>query len=278
MKSKYIYFICLVVFTALIFIIPSSFISLDFGNTILTVTAFLFGILAGFFIVVTTTDYNSIKNILATETAGWISLYKNILTSDKKMAKKLALLIDKYIIRAFDYEIIDYARFTHREFDDIDKLFEKMPAKIYSSNSFQVIRGNMDQIILARQQLTVLGARTMSLFQWIILVSLASIFILSLYGLRTGELFFDIVTVLVSSSIVTILFLIRDLDLYIWNEQTYSFDIFENVFKALGQLPYYPEESVQKGRIVPLDKKYRLGKYSDNPQSKTRIITIYKAD
>jgi len=69
MNTRNIFLLSVVLFVGLLFVIPNSFISADLGNTILTVVAFLFGIIAGFYIVVTTTDYNSVKNILASETA-----------------------------------------------------------------------------------------------------------------------------------------------------------------------------------------------------------------
>jgi len=134
----------------------------------------------------------------------------------------------------------------------------------------------MDVIILARQQLIVLGTKTLSSFQWTILWALATLFIFSLYGLRTGELFFDVVTVVISSSIALILFLIRDLDLYVWNEQTFGFDIFQGVFKSIGQLPYYPGESIVERRVHPMEKEYRVGTYINFPTSLERKIEIRK--
>lgn len=275
-NTRNIYLLSLVVFYLLLFVIPNSFVSLDFGNTILTVSAFLFGILAGFFIVVTTTDYNSIKSILAVETAGWISLYLNTLCCNKKTARTLARLIDAYVIRAFDYEIFEYVRHTGPEFIEAQRLIERMSNKDKESNVYQNIRSNMDQIIGARQQLTVLGTKTMSLFQWSILISLAIIFIFSLYGLRTGAIFFDIVTVFISASIVTVLLLIRDLDLYAWNDQTFSYEIFENVFKVIGALPYYPEESINERKFTPLENKYRVGTLASGAKVERRKIKIYQ--
>ena len=136
----------------------------------------------------------------------------------------------------------------------------------------------MDVIITARQQLTVLGARTLSIFQWTILFALATIFIFSLYGLRTGELFFDVVTVAISSSIVLVLLLVRDLDLYIWNEKTFGYDIFENVLKSIGQLPYYPAESIKQKRVQPHDKEYRIGTYVNFPKSIDRKIEVQRTN
>ena len=275
-NTRNVFLISVVIFTGLLFVVPRAFIPDELGNTILTVIAFLFGIIAGFYIVVTTTDYNSMKNILASETAGWISLHQNVLIYDKQFADKLSLLIDKYFVQAFDPEIIDYAKSTTAEFENIRTFTTDLPYKEDQATLHGVIRGNVDSIIAARQQLTVLGTKCLSSFQWIILWALATSFIFSLYGLRTGELFFDLVTVVISSSAVLILLLIHDLDLYIWNEQTFGFDIFQNVFRSIGQLPYYPVESLNDGRVRPQEKEYRIGSYVDYPKSKERKIEIRK--
>lgn len=276
MKTRNIFLISVLIFIILLFIIPSAFIQAELGNTILTVVAFLFGIISGFYIVVTTTDYNSVKNILATETAGWISLHQSILIYDKQVADKLSSLIDVYIIRAFDFEIIDYAKSTYNEFESIKKLTIELPFKEALSPIYEKIQNVMDGIIISRQQLTVLGTRSLSVFQWTILFSLALMFIFSLYGLRTGEVFFDIVTVIISSSIILVLLLIRELDLYIWNEKTFGYDIFENVLKSIGQLPYYPSESIRQKRVQPHDKEYRIGTYINFPKSLDRKIEVIK--
>ncbi len=275
-KTQYTFFISLVFFIALLFVFPHSFIPSELGNTILTITTFLFGIIGGFYIVVTTTDYNSVKSILASETAGWISLHQNVSIYDKRLADKLSQLIDVYIRRAFDYEIIDYAKGTYNEFEALKKMVKEVPFKDESSSIYEKIREMMDGIIISRQQLTVLGAKTLSLFQWFVLLILATLLIFSLYGLRSGELFFDIVTVAISSSVVLVLFLIRDLDLYIWNEKTFGYDIFENVLKSVGQLPYYPAESLKSGRVHPVEKEYRIGTWINFPKSLDRKIEIYK--
>ena len=278
MNTRNIFLISLVIFIALLFVIPGSFIPTELGNTILTVVAFLFGIIAGFYIVVTTTDYNSLKSILAMETAGWISLHQNVLIYDKEVADKLTSLVDEYIRRAFDFEIIDYAKSTDKEFEAIKKLIRELPLKENLLSVYEKIRDTMDNIIVTRQQLTVLGARTLSLFQWTVLFALAIIFVLSLYGLRTGELFFDVVTVAISSSIVLVLLLIRDLDLYIWNEKTFGYDIFENVLKSIGQLPYYQAESIEQKRVQPHDKEYRIGTYVNFPKSIERKVEIQRTN
>lgn len=277
-RTRDVFTISVLFFVALLFVLPSTFISSGLGNTILTMGTFLFGIIAGFYIIVTTTDYNSMKSFLAKEAAGLISLYKAVETYDQQSAKELARLVDEYIRRSFDYEIIDSTRGTAQEFSRIRNFVFSLPIKSELSSLHQVIVQTTAQVEEVIQQVTVLGSRTLSRFQWTVLVVLGGLVVASLYGLRTGELFFDIVTVLISSSVVLIFFLIRELDLYIWNEKTFSFEIYQNVFKAIGQLPFYPLESIKKGRIHPTENEYRLGIYINFPKSLERKIEIRRKD
>jgi hypothetical protein len=278
MKTRNLFLISIIVFVILLFIIPCSFISRESGNTLLTVLAFLFGIIAGFYIVVATTDYNNMKGILAEETAGWIALYQNVLIYDNRIAAQLSTLLDAYIIRAFDFEIIDYAKSTGIEFKSIQRLIGKLPIKNQGNLSgvYEKILDVMNGVIMARQRLTVLGTKTLAIFQWIVLISLAILFVITFYGLRTGDLFFDVATVAIASSVVLVLLLIRDLDLYIWNERTFGYDIFENILRSIGKLPYYPFESISKKRLIPNEKEYRVGILIDYPKSLKRKIEIRK--
>ena len=278
MKTKLIYIASVFFFLLLLFIIPIKLIDPDLGKIILTCSTFLFGFLAGFFIVITTTDYNGIKNVLAVETANWIILYRNVLIYDKKIAKKLSDLLDKYVRESFDYEIIDYAKCTTKEFNVIEKIIREIKINKEKNQLYQEIQKTMGKAISSRQQLIILGNKALSMFQWLILFVLSFLVIATLYGIRSGGAFFEIIVVLISSSIVLILLLIRDLDSYIWNEKTFGFYIFENVLRSIGNLPYYPEESIRYGRIKPTEEKYRVGILIEPGKSWKRKIEIRKND
>src|SRR3989338_1174051 len=275
MKIKEIYLISILVFIFLVLLIPDRFIEPETGNTILTIGTFLFGLLAGFYIVVTTTDYNNLKSILAKETASWDCLYKNMRTYNKETEEKLSNIVDEYVQRNFDYELLEVINGTAEEFKRVEKIMEDMPIIPDKQSTHQVILGNVDDLRNARQQQNALLRKALSAFQWIVLISTATLVIWSLFGLRTGALFFDAVTVLISSSIVLILLLIRDIDLYLWNEK-FGFDIFEDLLKNIGKLPYYPSVLIDKGRLKPKESEYRVGVYKNFPQSLEKTIEIIK--
>src|SRR3989338_10674941 len=72
-----------VIFSAIAYLLPINLINTDYGNVILTIATFLLGIFAGFCILVTTNDYNSVRGLAADETAGWIFLYNTFPGYDK---------------------------------------------------------------------------------------------------------------------------------------------------------------------------------------------------
>lgn len=253
------FLISVVIFVTLLFLVPANLIKSDYGNTILTITTFLFGIFGGFCVAVTTTDYNSIRSLAAQETAAWISLYESVKIYHSNSSKKLKTLLEHYIIRSFDYDFINYARETKKEFETISAFIRRLPYLTASSSTHQNILNLSANLVTYRQQLTALGKRSLSPLEWIVLDVLAIIVITTLYGLRTGSLFFDFVTVAVSSSTILILVLIRDIDRYTWNDSTFSFEVFNNVLLTLGELPYYPLEFIEQGIVTPTEKVYRVG-------------------
>lgn len=260
MKTKSIVFTSVVIFFVALFVVPVGFIpDTNRGGDLVTVITFLFGILAGFYIVVTTTDYNSFKAAVAEETAGWISLYQNMVIYDRRAARRLANLIDQYIIRAFDFEIIEYVRITQHEFQQIDTFIRRLPVKERLSGVHEKISDNFINIVLKRQMLTVLSMRTLSFFQWAVLYILSGLLVLVLYGIRDGRIFSDLVAVSISSSVVLILILVRELDLFLWNEKTFAYDAYQNVFVGIGKLPYYPQNTINNHRVTISEPIYRVG-------------------
>lgn len=264
------------IFTALLFAVPSGFISPDLGNTILTISTFLFGIIAGFFIVVTTTDYNALKGLVASETGKLAALHQNVLMYDADAAERLKGAIDAYVRHAFDVELMEIPGHVRSDFEAIKRLIRTLPVKEDLSAILQEIRVVMDDLIEVHQNQIVLGTRTVSLFQWFVLIVLSILPIVTIYGLRTGEPFFDFVAVAFSSMIVLILLIIRAIDLYVWNEETFSFSAYEEVLHSIGELPYYPEESIRKGRIRPREREYRVGVPDAALQDGERRVEVVK--
>src|SRR3989344_714311 len=105
--------------------LPLFNLSLDIP-TLLTVFSLLFAILVGFFIATSTTNYLRLQSLIAEEDAGLItifSLVQNIAPQDKN---KVTDAIDNYAIAALSFELTDYIRKTHQEFEDLSTTVDKI--------------------------------------------------------------------------------------------------------------------------------------------------------
>ncbi|MBI2483110.1 hypothetical protein HYV74_02930 [Candidatus Uhrbacteria bacterium] len=259
LRTRNVFFLTLLCTALALPLVPIGFIDQDSASTLLTVSTFLFGIIAGFYIYVTSSDYVQTKSLIAVETATWQSLYRSVAVYHAPAIPALQKQLDAYLRCSLDFEILDYVRGSRRAFDATVAVIRSLPYIPERGSVHQVILTELDAITTARQQLLVLGTKTLSAFSWTVLGSLALLVVASLYGSRTGEWLPDAAAILVTSALVLILLIIRDLDTYIWNERTFGFEVEENLFRSIGELPYYPEEAVRSGRVSPPDCRYRVG-------------------
>ncbi len=276
MKIYFIFIFALLFFSILISFVPSGFISTNLADAILKTSTFLFAILAGFCIATTITDYNDLRTNIGREIGEFINLYRNVYVYSREQAQKLAALIDIYIRRTFDYEIIEYTKQTESEFANIEQFIKNLPIEQEKISIFQKILSTMESLTNSRQKLFTLNSHAVPKIQWIILITLALTIIISLFSFPNDNLFFKATTVLISACLVLVLRLIQELDLYIWNEETFAYELYQNAFKAMGQLPYYPAESIKKGRYISKEKEYRVGTLINHETFERKIETIKK--
>lgn len=260
MQNKKIFLISFFVFVFLLFILPKWFIGNWVSGSIITVSTFLFGIVTGFYILVSNSDYNDMKNCLIEETGILISLYNNMLAYDKELSKKLVDMIDAYIIANFNVELVDYNKWTYDQFIKISNFLEIIPIKNEKLPIYEKLNWLLDEITKIRQRIIVFSAKTINTFQWFIIFILAIMFLICLYWIRDWSIIVDLFVLSISMATVLLILLIWNLDLYRWNEEAFGYYIFENVLKNIDRLPYYPYESIESWRIKPLESRYRVWK------------------
>ncbi|MEM4153049.1 MAG: hypothetical protein QXK80_02965 [Candidatus Pacearchaeota archaeon] len=265
-----------IIFAFLVLIVPVGFIKTDISiiSAILTATTVLFGILAGFFIAATLTNYFRLQSLISEETAGLIALRDKCKVIDPKIAKEVEDAIDNYLIANFDYELIDFIDNTWQEFNEIQKLTEKIrrDTDVYSS-----LMDTRENLLKNRQEIALTTRQIIGIESWIILTVLALINAFLLFAIRDSSLISSIFTVLLSSATFLILFLLYDIDSNLFAEEHIAYKIYHRVFKEIGKLPYYTETSIKSGRVrPPKGESYRIGKYENFPKSLKKKIIIVK--
>ena len=248
---------------------------MDVSN-LLTSTTVLFAILIGFFIAATFTNYFQLQSLLSGETGRLIAIYSLAKSINKTAAEEIGNDIDKYLINTFDYELIDYAQKTWKEFNNIIEAINKIEVR---GEKDAILFDNINQAVLdlfkIRQEIILAARKIISPTHWFILTSLASITIFLLYSIRENTLVSSVLTILLSTITFLILFILNDIDNDCFAEKEIGFDVFEQVFPNIGKLKYYPAISIEKRRVAPpKDKSYRLGVYENWPNSFEKEIKI----
>ena len=246
---------------------------------ILTVSSFLFAILAGSFISKSNTRFKDMRNCEGRIDALLITIYKIAQMQGKEFSDKIKEHINNYNMMAYDIELKDADKtykMTNKHFLKIwDELIDrKKTISPTVSGGLTFVLRKLEEY---RKLTSALSKERIQKSQWIILIILSSIIIFSLYCMKTNEFTSIIITTLLSTVLLIILLILRDTDnlrtgdgLGILEESG------QEVFEIIGELRYYNITHLKNGRNkVPENvRKYRLGLHKAG--EKMNIIIVDK--
>jgi len=266
MKIKYIHavkgsVIALFIFLIAVIVIPGHGPSREV-EIIVTISTFLFAILAGFFISRLNSRYDRIREYIATEDALWLTLFQTSKLYGKEFNDKMRELIDKYYILAFDYSNYNehWYKPTACVFFNVYDLLNEY-GKYRKEASYQVMLNHLEKIEQNRNKGAVLTAEKVTTGHWMILISLVVIIIYSVFYLKVPMFYSQVITVLLSTILVLVLLLIRDLQNLRLGGKALIVDSGQEIFEFIGRLRYYNVKFLRnKTHEVPEDvKEYRVG-------------------
>lgn len=267
-----------VVFVFLTLVIPELQVDSTQAQIILTVSTFLFAIIAGFFLTRVSTRYDKIRELVATEDALWLSFYKSARYFGKTFTKKVGTILDIYYRTAYDWDIGIYykptAQYVHALYEELQKVKIEKDPKALAIFSFMV--ETLSDLEESRNNCAVITQERLSKGQWIVLFFLSTIILISTFALNTNALFSQITTVLLSTILIMVLLLIRDLSNFRLGGYLMVEESGEEVFEFMGQLRYYNQKYIDEGTVVipPFVKKYRVGLHAPGEKSIIKIITV----
>lgn len=270
-------FIALIIFVIAAYYVPGTGPSNEI-ELVLTISTFLFAILAGFFIARLNTRYDNICDCVAREDALWLSLYIISSGISKAFQTKISSLIDEYYIVAYDFELGLYYKYNAHTFQ---KIFQTIcELKVDKSPKQAEIMGNgmvlMENIEQARNTSSVLSIQKLTKGQWGVMLLLSFIITFSIFAIKTETIFSQLSAILLSTILVLVLLLIRDLQNLRLGGKAMLDESGAEVLEFMGKLRYYNKRYLDEGitNIPDFVKKYRVGLH--NPGEKPRVKIINK--
>ena len=241
---------------------------------ILTVSTFLFAIIAGLYLTRMNSRYDRTRETVGKEDACWLSLYQTSKLFGSQFSNTIRELIDKYYIVAYDFSD-DNAYYKHNAkyflavYDELAKLKNK------SESALQNMLNLLSQIEENRNQTHVAELEKLSMGQWSVVIVLSCIMIFSVFYMRSTELFTQITTVLLSTVLVLVVLTIRDLQHERLMGTGALVESGQEVFEFIGKLRYYPEKELKQGcmKVPETVEKYRLGLHKPGEDFKIKIVS-----
>ena len=262
--------IAFLVFIILVLLLPGKGPS-DDVKLILTVSTFLFAILAGFFIARSSSRFNHIRQTVGTEDALFLALYKTSQVYGKKFQNKIRELIDKYYVVAYDVELASQSAYKENMpyFLKIWDLVTKLKGAA-SSKIIDILK----DLEINRNLATTISKEKIAKGQWAVLIVLSLIIIFSLFYLNTNEFYSMIVTILLSTVLIIVLLILRDLQNLKFGGEALLSESGQEVFEVMGKLRYYNISYMDQGwyKVPKSIKKYRLGYHKLGEKPDIRII------
>jgi len=244
---------------------------------ILTVTTFLFAILAGFFIARAGSRFNEIRNAVSKEDALFLSFYKTAQVQGEKFSEKIRSLMDKYYIISYDNWLATYGDTGYKRtlpcflqiWDEVISLKPKAP------HAYERLLDTLTDLEDSRNIASSIAKEVVNRGQWILLSMLSIIILFCLFSLKTNDVFSMTITVLLSSALIIILLLLRDLqNLRFGGEEELLVESGQEVFESIGLLRYYNNNHFQKTHyVIPENiKEFRLGFHNQGEKLNIKVI------
>jgi hypothetical protein len=259
-KSLQIAIIFLIISSIASFFIPI-FKPSDEVKTLLTVSTFLFGILGGFIIASRMTRFTRFRDLLTNETGYLISFYEYSKLVDEKFSRRVADLIDNYIVEGFLYEVYEYHNKTEASFYSLFNELENFkPSNENQKEALTQMKWIIRDMPKDREEMYLLEEDKISGLLNTTLVLLTSVILFCLFYLRVDALYSNFITVILSTSVVLVLTLIRDLDHLNISNYAIDYGLYFRLFDIIQKPRLYTSDAINDGKLkFPIHGTYRYG-------------------
>lgn len=266
--------IAFVIFTAIALLSPG------YGSTretelILTVSTFLFAIIAGFFIARMNSRYDKIREVVSEEDSIMLSIFRTSQFFGKAFVNKVRELIDTYYITALDYDLGNYHKQTESVIKTIYSELNKLKMKgIKSQLAVDEMLDLLSSVEEKRNESSVMATEKLKMGQWAVLDILAGIIVFTVFYTKLPEFYSIVTTVLLSTILVLVILILRDLQNLRLGGEILLVESAEQVFEFMGNMRYYPKKFLDEGTIDIPDnvRKYRLGLHQPGEKFRIKVV------
>jgi len=243
-----------------------------------SMAAFLFGVLLAFTLVRTRERLALVHDLVAKGNASLFSIHQLMAVFGESDRTRVRALIDRHLTDQIDYRLVDY----HAASPSYLQLLEAVYALEPATRQEEVVYKELVQLGVDMGEFRALieaaTGQAMSPIEWFGLLLLLLLLLGLIAVLPGGTPLGALVAGVLAGTLVTLMTLLRRLDLLRWHERVTIWEPTTRLFRHMGHDPYVPREVIDSGRYHPKGR-IRVVDYPDPyPIRTTKIISVEDLD
>lgn len=241
---------------------------------ILVPATFLFGGIYSFEILKVIGNFSELKKLLAIETANLVYMYHASTVIGGDFAKAIQEKVESYILTSIDYSLAYHISSTDQDFLSLIDPLETFEAKNERhKTALSSITSGFHKILESRYQLAQVAPREISKGEWLMMVMLGSILVITLFLGREAGIISQFSAAIFSATVIGTLLLLDEADSNQLQETRLEYEVFNQVLEDIGRPLYFPQYAIKKGIVqVPKNTTYRVGTFPKYPDLSVREI------
>jgi hypothetical protein len=265
--------------SGLLVALAASFIGPDRGDVrvdvaLASMAAFLFGILLAFTIVRTRERLTRVQDLVAKGNAALFSIHQAVAVFGDSDRRRIRDLIDRHLTDQIDYRLVDYHNASASYLELVDSMYALDPTTKQEDDVYKELVKLGIEMGSYRALIEAAVGQAMSPLEW----SGLSLLLLLLLGLIAvlpgGTALGSLAAGVLAGTLVTLMLLLRKLDLLRWHERVTIWEPTTRLFRNMGRDPYVPREVIENGRYRPTGRT-RVVDYPDPyPLRTTKVVTL----
>jgi hypothetical protein len=243
-----------------------------------SMAAFLFGVLMAFTIVRTRERLALVHDLVAKGNSSLFSIHQLMAVFGAGDRDRIRALIDRHLTDQIDYRLVDY----HAAWPSYLQLMEAVYGLEPGTRQEEVVYKELVQLGVDMGEFRALieaaTGQAMSPIEWIGLLLLLLLLLGLIAVLPGGTPLGAVVAGVLAGTLVTLMTLLRRLDLLRWHERVTIWEPTTRLFRNMGLDPYVPREVIDSGRYRPTGR-VRVIDYPDPyPVRATKIVNVEDLD
>ncbi len=239
-----------------------------------SIASFLFGILMAFTIVRTRERLALIQDLVSKGNASLLSIHSLMEVFPEAERSSVRELIDCQLTDQIDYRLVDNFRSSPSHLALTEAVISLEPRNRQEEVVYKAaVEISMD-MGSNRALIEAASGQSLSAIEWTGLLLLLLLLMGLIAVLPGGTVWGALVAGVMAGTLVTLIVLLRKLDLLRWHERTSIWEPTARLFRTMGRDPYVPRDVIVAGRHRPTGRT-RVVDYVDPYPDRTRkLVTV----